>query len=44
MAGGKTLAENWAYNEGLRDGLSVIARTSGDEATGGKPPDASASD
>ena len=44
MAGGKTLAENWAYNEGLRDGLSVIARTSGDAATGGKPPDADASD
>lgn len=26
MAGGKTLAENWAYNEGLRDGLAVLAR------------------
>jgi len=26
IAGGKTLAENWAYNEGLRDGLAVLGR------------------
>lgn len=26
IAGGKTLAENWAYNEGLKDGLAVSQR------------------
>ncbi len=24
ITGGKTLAENWAYNEGLKDGLAVV--------------------
>jgi hypothetical protein len=31
IAGGKTLAENLAYNEGLLDGLAVLKRKSADD-------------
>ena len=40
----KTLAENWAYNEGLRDGLALLGRTPMGEASGGNSPDAPSSD
>ena len=44
LAGGKTLAESWAYNEGLRDGLTVIGQTPQGETPGGNGPDVSSSD
>ena len=44
ISAGKTLAENWAYNEGLRDGLTVLGRAPRDETPGGNSPDASSSD
>ncbi|MBT8414917.1 MAG: BrnA antitoxin family protein [Boseongicola sp.] len=44
MAGGKTLAESWAYNEGLRDGLTVLGHAPQGKTPGGHSPDASTSD
>ncbi|MBT8458296.1 MAG: BrnA antitoxin family protein [Boseongicola sp.] len=41
VSGGKSLAENWGYNEGFRDGLEIMGARPKVKAPGGNSPDAS---